>query len=273
MNVLALRYDGEHFIFDPRIIGGRSHCPHCGKTLGWRELVPVLSFLAQGGKCRHCRARISFQYPVVELLSAAVFAAVPWRFAAYPLASPWEWWVLSGLWILALEIIILVAVIDIRLRIVPDELNVALGAVALFETLFVIFFLQSDYQSFFGRYADLFGIYGNPLGAHFAGAVIAGGFFWLLVVVTPLIFHQEGMGMGDVKLALPLGLLFGWPDILLLGMAAFVAGAAVGVLLIASGAATRRSAVPFVPFLAFAAAFVFFAGFPSVDWYFRIIGL
>ena len=65
LNVVILRYDGEKFLFDAKALGGRSHCMHCGKTLRWFELVPVVSFLVQGGRCRHCGTRLSAQYPAV----------------------------------------------------------------------------------------------------------------------------------------------------------------------------------------------------------------
>ncbi len=273
LNVLAIRYDGEHFVLDPKVIGGRSRCPHCGKTLRWFELVPLLSFVAQWGRCRTCKTRLALQYPLVELLSGLIFLFVPLHFAAYPWLLNIGWYVFSAMWILAFEILLLISVIDLRLRIVPDELTVALGLVALAATGFASAYLGSNLQSFFGTYASLFGIYNNAWGSHFAGAVMLGGFFWLLVIVTPRIFKKEGMGMGDAKLAVALGLLFGWPDILLLAAIAFIVGALAGLVLIALREATRKSAVPFVPFLAFAAAYVFWWGFPSIEWYFRIMGL
>lgn len=248
MNVLALRYDGEHFLFDPKIIGGRSRCPHCKRTLQWFELIPLASFLIQRGKCRNCGARIGFQYPLVELLSGAIFVLVP-LVAAPPFGA---------FWIIAFEILLLISYIDLRLGIVPDELCILLGVVALFETVF----------SAGGTYASV-GAGGNVWIGRAVGAVFGGGFFGLLALAT----RGKGMGMGDVKLGLPLGFLFGWPDILLLYAAAFVIGSVVGVGLIVSGLATRKSAVPFVPFLAAGAVFVFFFGASALGWYFRIIGL
>ena len=273
LNVLAIRYDGDHWVWDPKVIGGRSHCPHCGKTLRWFELIPLASFLVQRGRCRNCKARLALQYPIVELFSGLIFLFVPLQLASYPWLANIGWYAYSAIWIVVFEILLLISVIDIRLQIIPDELTGLLGIVALIETTFASLHLGPDHQTFFGSYAYLFGIYNNVWGSHFAGAVILGGFFWLLVVATPRIFKKEGMGMGDAKLAIVFGLLFGWPDILFLVLLAFVAGAIIGVALIVLHEATRTSAVPFVPFLAFAATYVFFFGFTSVDWYFRIIGL
>ncbi len=79
LNVVALRYDGERSLFDAGPVSGRSYCPHCGRTLRWFELVPLVSFIMQGAKCRRCHAPISFQYPLVELISGLVFVFVPWH--------------------------------------------------------------------------------------------------------------------------------------------------------------------------------------------------
>ncbi len=273
VNVLAIRYDGGHFVLDPKIIGGRSRCPHCGKTLRWFELIPLASFALQRGRCRSCRTRLSIQYPLVELLSGLIFVFVPLHFASYPWLLNLGCYVFSGIWILVFEIFLLISVIDLRLRIVPDELTVALGLVAIAAAAFAAAFLGPDIQSFFGTYASFFGVYNSVWASRFAGAIILGAFFWALVVLTPRILKKEGMGMGDAKLAFAIGLLLGWPDILLFIVAAFVSGALVGLALIAARRATRASAVPFVPFLAFGAAYVFWFGLPSVAWYFRIIGL
>lgn len=240
MNVLALRYDGGHFLFDPTVIGGRSHCPHCKHTLRWFELVPLASFLIQRGRCRNCGARIGIQYPLVELLSGAIFVSVPW-------ALPQSSWFFVGLWILALETLLLIAYIDLRLRIIPDELTVLLALAAIFETVFL----------------------GNAWTGHALGALFGAGFFGLLALAT----RGKGMGMGDVKLGLPLGFLFGWPNILLLYAAAFVIGAVVGVILILTRKKSRKSEVPFAPFLVLGAYLTFFFGASAIAWYFRIIGL
>src|SRR5579864_1730638 len=114
LNVLALRYDGKWHA------GGRSHCPKCGHILHWFELIPLASFAIQRGKCRSCGVKIGLQYPFVESLSGAIFVFVPLRFADN---------LFAGLWILAFEVLLLIAYIDLRLQIVPDELVVLLGAV------------------------------------------------------------------------------------------------------------------------------------------------
>lgn len=260
-NVLTMRYDGEAAFGDPRVIGGRSHCRHCRVTLRWFELVPVLSFLVQGGTCRHCGARLSAAYPIVELATALIFFAVPWRLAAIYPDMNLAWWALAGLLVAAFSVLLLITIIDVRLGIIPDGLVVGLAAVAV-----AIVWLAGNAAlapfSFLGflMHAPSWWM------LHIVGALGAGAFFLLLWLLT----RGKGMGMGDVKLAIPLGLLFGWPAVAWLAAVAFVAGAAVGVAMIAARTKTMESALPFGPFLAFAAAFIFFFGADIASWYVNV---
>lgn len=250
LNVVATRYDGEHFLLSTALIGGRSHCEDCGKTLRWFELVPLLSFAAQGGRCRQCKARLSAQYPIVELLSGIIFVAVPLALGIGIAAAP-DMAGLAAAWIAIFEALLVMALIDIRLGIIPDEINIFLGAAGVLLLLIPA-----------------------PLGA---GAVLAralaalgaGAFFALLIAVT----RGKGMGMGDLKLAIPLGLIFGWPEVALALMAAFVIGAVVGIFAVARGANSMKGTLPFGPFLALGAAVAFFWGPAIIGWYLSLLGV
>lgn len=261
LNVVALRYRGNRFLFSPKVIGGRSHCPSCKRTLRWFELVPLVSFAAQGGRCRHCKKRIGFQYPLVELLSGLIFVLVPLRLGG-GLA-------LSASWIAAFEVLLLITYVDIRLQIVPDELDIILGALAVIAGAFYVAGAGVMNRSFLGPSAAFFGLQNNFWWNHLAGALFGAAFFAFLIFVT----KGKGMGWGDVKLSVPLGFLFGWPDILPLYGTAFVVGAVVGGALLLGKLKTMKSALPFVPFIAFGAAFVFFFGAAATGWYFHIMGL
>ena len=117
LNVVALRYDGEAPLGSLGAIGGRSHCPGCNATLRWFELIPLLSWIMQAGKCRRCGVRISFRYPVAELISGAIFLFVPLQvFADTGMGGPLLFG-LSFFWILAFEVLFLMSLIDIRLGI------------------------------------------------------------------------------------------------------------------------------------------------------------
>ncbi len=256
LNVVATRYDGERFLLSNKLIGGRSHCEQCKKTLRWFELVPLFSFALQGGRCRRCKARLSIQYPIVELLSGIIFVAVPLALgvgstlgATATVATPLM--LLAALWIAVFEALLVMTIIDIRLGIIPDEINIFLGALGILLLLIPV-----------------------PLDAaavliKLISALGAGMFFALLIAVT----RGKGMGMGDLKLAIPLGLLFGWPEIVLVLMAAFVIGAVVGVIAIARGTNSMKGTLPFGPFLALGAATAFLWGTPIVGWYLPLLGV
>jgi prepilin signal peptidase PulO-like enzyme (type II secretory pathway) len=265
LNVVTLRYDGDRFLLDTKMIGGRSHCPHCKATLRWFELVPLLSFLIQGGRCRRCKTRLSIQYPIVELLSGLIFVSVPFTLGvgAAPVA------LVSALWVAAFEALLVMAVIDIRLGIIPDEVNIFLGVIGIFLLIVSAGYFGTENISFLGPYAGIFGWQGSIVLARLAGAVVGGAFFALLIAVT----RGRGMGMGDLKLAIPLGLLFGWPDILFVLVFAFVIGAVAGIFVVARGKNTMKGTLPFGPFLALGAVTVFFWGPLIFTWYFSLLGL
>lgn len=122
LNVVALRWDNKNF-------GGRSLCPDCLKTLRWFELVPIFSFFVQGGKCRHCRSKISYQYPITEILTGLIFATVP----------------LSTLPVWCLYIVIVIY--DIRHKVIPDELVYAAIFLSFLVPLFVVHYSWLDWLS------------------------------------------------------------------------------------------------------------------------------
>jgi prepilin signal peptidase PulO-like enzyme (type II secretory pathway) len=236
LHVLASRYDADRFLLNHDTLGGRSRCPNCKKTLRWYELLPIASFVVQSGRCRGCGKEIGWSHVWVEVASGLIAAFVP--LAAIGMgAGPTA----AALWTFAFLVLLLMTLIDLRLQIIPDELVVALCAPGL-------------------AFAAWSGMWGSHLGAALGAAL----FFGVLIAVT----RGRGMGIGDAKLVFALGLLFGWPDVLILVMLAFVIGAVVGVVLVALGAKGMKSAVPFGPFLAFSAVLVFFAGNAILEsWY------
>ena len=267
-NVVARRYDGEHFVFDSKEIGGRSRCPHCRTTLLWFELVPLMSFFAQGGRCRHCKRSISVAYPIVEFLMGLLFVLVPWRAVAFYDVHGLTFAPIAGLWVSVFSILFLISYIDIRLGIVPDELTVlfavfALGIVALSAASAGA--PVSFIGSFWNSWGFQFSAWANAAMGAVVGLIIFGG-LWLGT-------RGRGMGMGDVKLAIPLGFLFGWPGVVFVATAAFVIGAVFGVSAIVVHRKTMRSAVPFGPFLALGATAIFFFGVPVMAWYFGLLGV
>jgi prepilin signal peptidase PulO-like enzyme (type II secretory pathway) len=155
-----------------------------------------------------------------------------------------------------------------RIGVIPDELNIALGVLAVALGI-ALSLSPGGSGSLTGPLGGLFSFSQNIWVNRVIGAIFGFVFFEFLVLAT----RGKGIGMGDVKLALPLGLLFGWPDILPVIGSAFVCGALVGVILIFLKKKTMQGTLPFGPFLAFAAALIFFFGTPMAQWYFHLMGL
>src|SRR6056297_1893691 len=132
LNVVAWRYKPGKSVFRLNPLKGRSHCPYCDKKLRWIELIPLASFFIQGGKCRECGHKLSWQYPIVELLSGVIFAGVPYYLIKfYSIESISHnvnmLYALIVLWILVFTVWLLISAIDRRHYLVPNELNITLG--------------------------------------------------------------------------------------------------------------------------------------------------
>ena len=267
LNVVALRYDPDKFLLSPKVIGGRSHCPHCHKTLRWFELIPLVSFALQGAQCRNCHAKVSFRYPLIEIVSGLIFVFVPARLATfYFLPATIHIQILSALWVLVFESLLLMSLIDARLSLIPDEINIFLIALGVGIVAGAQPGLSLAYGSFLKGYAMLF-YFPNMLWVnHLFGAGVGLLIFGGIILAT----RGRGMGLGDVKLAVPLGLIFGWPDILIVSGFSFVIGSVYGLYAMYAKGKHLKSALPFGPFLAIGAAVVFFFGFELVRFYFGL---
>lgn len=215
INVLSLRFGKSH----ARLLD-RSRCPHCGKALRWWELIPVLSFIFLRARCARCHHSIHWQYPLVEIITAAAWlwvaaAGSGIRFTQLTLAA-------------ILTVLILLWVIDAQQLLLPDIYLVYL-------VLFVVLHLWST----------------SSVSA--AGALPGAALSSLVLLAIWAATQGRGLGFGDVKLALPLGLLFGLPGILTVLVLAFMAGGASAAYLLLTRQAHLKTAVPFGPYLITAA--------------------
>lgn len=265
LNVLILRYRPGETLFGRQLLG-RSHCPKCHKTLTWYELVPVLSFVIQLGKCRGCKEKISVQYPIVEAISGLIFLIIPiiFNYSYY-----------SILWVIAFLLLLVITVIDIKHYVIPDSANIVLGVLGVINT----FLLWKGYVgadelargSFLKSYALMFqfgDIFANPLFSHILGAVVISGFFVILILIS----RGRAMGWGDVKFGFALGLLFGWPDAIMILMLSYIFGSLISIPLLIRQKKKMKDMIPFGPFLVLGATTVFFFGYPMIKAYFDFIG-
>ncbi len=263
LNVVILRYDPDRPILGKQL-GGRSHCMSCGKLLHWYELFPVFSWIVQFGRCRGCKKWISFQYPIVELSSALIFASVP-----YMLGFNW----FAPFWIIALLALLVASVIDLRHYLIPDETVIAIALSGIVVT-FLEYFKYIDRVSlvpgsFVKGYAYMVSFTDNILLAHLSSALILGGFFAAIIIFT----RGKGMGWGDAKLAAALGLLLGWPDSALAIALSFIIGMFFGIALMVFHLKKFKDMIPFGPFIALGAVIIIFWGYPLVESYFHLINV
>jgi leader peptidase (prepilin peptidase)/N-methyltransferase len=202
------------------VLIGRSRCDHCHKTLRWFELVPLLSFVLGRGHCRRCQGKLSLQYPAVEGITGAGFLML---FLSVYSGNHQPLVLLGALLVCCSLIVIFVA--DYKYQIIPDSM-IVLGAIGVI-----------------GAIGGIRGVGG--LAANAWSALAAGAFFLALWAAT----RGRGMGLGDVKLAVLMGLLLGYPAIIVALYLAFLTGAVTGVILILSGKKKVREHIPFGPFL------------------------
>lgn len=232
------------------VLRGRSQCPGCGHTLGARDLVPVLSWVWLGGKCRYCGAGISWQYPVVEIVTAVLFVLSFWW---WPLAlDSILAWTQFAMWLGVTATIIALSVYDLRWYILPDS---------MLRVLLVFALGRHILAAVNGASVDAWLI------APLAGGVGAFLFFYVLYVLG----RGQWMGGGDVKLVFVLGLLIGGVGTIAALFIAFLSAAAVGIVLILLQRKGRRDMVPFGPFLLAGFWLAFFFGEQIAQWYADLI--
>ena len=210
----------------------RSHCPHCKKKVRWFDNVPVISFILLSARCRDCGEKISWQYPIVELATGAVFALLGNYFFNILDSSTW---LLTAYYLTIFSILMIIFVYDFKYMEIP-MLVLWIGVV-----ISLIYFIFQDWQSFQG----VFSILELRTFSGLIGGLVAGGFFFALAAYS----DETWMGYGDAYLGLLAGLIVGWPAIWGALLLSFTIGALVSVALITFQRKTMKSQVPFAPFL------------------------
>jgi leader peptidase (prepilin peptidase)/N-methyltransferase len=221
------------------IVWPASACTACRRELSWYENVPIISYLALRGRCRTCRALITPRYPLVEALTAAMFACGWWYYGPTML--------LVSRLVFGCALIVLFA-IDLEHHLLPNVITLP-GIVAGFA-----FSLVAEP----GWLSSLLGI------------LVGGGVLFGTAEVYYRIRHEEGLGMGDVKMLAMIGAFLGWKLTLVTLMMASFAGAAIGMLLILAQRGGMKTALPFGTFLAIGAGVAAIVGSPVLDWYLRL---
>jgi leader peptidase (prepilin peptidase)/N-methyltransferase len=213
-----------------------SACPHCRRALSWFENIPILGYVALRGRCRTCKAAIGIRYPLVELITAILFAAAWWYYGP-------GWLVVSRV-LFGCALIVLFA-IDLEHHLLPNVITLP-GIVAGFV---LSFFTEP------GWLASLIGI------------LAGGGFLYVIAEAYYRIRHEEGLGMGDVKMLAMIGAFLGWRLTAMTLMMASLAGSVIGLAIIALKGGDMKYALPFGTFLAIGAGLAAIVGPLLLDWY------
>ena len=219
----------------------RSACPDCGHQITALENIPVLSYLVLRARCSACRTRISVRYPLVELLTALISFGLIWHFGTGP----------AGLASLVFAyFLIALALIDVDTQLLPDQLTLPLLWVGLLINTQGIF---------------------CPLSSAVIGAACGYLSLWLIYWIFKLATGKEGMGYGDFKLLAALGAWFGWALLPMTILLSSLAGAIIGIALIAITKRGRDVPIPFGPYLAIAGLIILPFGPLLTEQYFGMI--
>ncbi|GAA0429609.1 A24 family peptidase [Lentibacillus halophilus] len=214
----------------------RSICPHCRHTLTWYELIPILSYIMQRGRCRSCGQRIAITYPVVELASGGLFAL---SYAEIGFQAE----LLTALLLMAMVVILFIS--DIVYMLIPNTI------LLFFLPLFIIMRVIQPL---------------DPWWSSIVGVLFGTGLLALIILIS-----RGGMGAGDMKLFGVLGVVFGLEKIILTFFLATMIGAVIGLLMLLLQRTQRGQAIPFGPYIVVAAVLAYFFGDGLLNWYLGIL--
>lgn len=231
-NVVIYRLPREESIVKPR-----SYCYSCKKQIAWYDNIPIFSWFILGGKCRNCKAKYSFRYPLVELIMATLFAL------AYHYAGL-SWDLVE--YLIFIFGLVVCTFIDLDHMILPDEFTLS---------------------------GIVIGLVGAALNPHrefldsLYGVLMGGGFLWGMAYLYWIFTKQEGMGGGDIKLLAWIGALLGWKAIPFVIMSSAIIGSVVGLIAARKQKAGLKTVIPFGPYLALGALLYLFGGQTIALWY------
>jgi leader peptidase (prepilin peptidase)/N-methyltransferase len=249
VNVVIYRtLEGEDWV------RGRSRCDHCRKKIHWYDNIPLLSYAVLGGKSRCCHKKIPINYPVVEIIMGVLFVWWYWFGSLFfQLSSMPAQTIQRVFWLVVGVLLLMIFFADLFYMIIPDvAVGLLLIAVISYRTFLV---LTGSMQS----YDLLLAVMGMALTVGLIGGL------WLVT-------RGRGMGLGDVKFAVPMALLVGWPNIVVAVFMSFILGGVVATGLLISGKKAVGQVVPFGPFLVVGTLIALVWGDALLAWYISLLG-
>jgi len=247
LNVVVCRIRKEESIL------GRSYCPKCKKKIAWYDNIPVFSFLFLQGKCRKCHKKISWQYPAVELLTGFLFAFLGFHFLV---SLDAQTLIKTFFYLVFASFFVVILVYDFLYLEIPDA---ALWPAIFLAVVFNLYLGATEIKTVDNFLKD-------PVYSAVLAATVSFAFFFSLSYFS----KEKWMGMGDAFLVILLGLILGWPEMLLGLFLAFAVGAMYGIILIVADKKKMKSQVPFAPFLIFGSFVSLLFSKPIFDFYFSL---
>ncbi len=233
---------------DQTFVKGRSKCDHCHKMIAWYDNIPLFSFLLLGGKCRNCHKKIDKIYFLTELFAFFSGIALYLAYVYLPFLQNLPIWQLV-IYFLILFILLFTLLADLQYLIVPDFFVVLLSILVVSLQLF-------SKQSWF-----------LPIMA----VVFSTAFFYSLSFLAKKMLKKDALGLGDIKLMIPLSFLLSWPKVALGIFLAFIIGGFFAMLVLITGRKKIGQVLPFAPFLILAVLISFGFGDAIWQWYFGLI--
>lgn len=227
---------------------GRSKCEKCHKQIAWYDNIPLLSYLLLGGKCRHCHKKISLVYFLTELVAFFLGIAFYLAYVYLPFLQGFAIWQLAIYFLIAF-ILLFSFLADLQYLIVPD----------FFVALLVVLAILVQILS------------GEPWLLPILAVIFSTVFFYGLYFLASKILKKDALGMGDIKLMIPLSFILSWPKTALSIFLAFIIGGFFAMLVLITGKKKFGQVLPFAPFLILAALLSFIFGEAIWQWYFGFL--
>lgn len=243
LNVCIYRLPLGLSVYYPR----RSFCPVCKNPIRSSDNIPLISYILLRGKCRDCKSKISFRYPLVELINCLIYIGV---FLKFGLGFRFFLGLIFG------SILLAISVIDLKYYIIPNRI-IAVGLVAGAPFIIAIAISQRDYMFLVHR---------------LIGAVAGAGLIVIVAIAGKFLFGKDAMGGGDVKLAGMIGFYLGWwPHLLLVIMTSALGGSIAGVVIMFLNRRKFGGLIPYGPFLSAGAILSMFYGQEIWHWYSKFV--
>jgi len=229
------------------IVTPSSRCSSCGTPVRFYDNIPILSYIILGGKCRDCKTRLSFQYPFVEFLNAALYVLALHTFGIGSIG-------VLAVYLMFISALIVIFFIDLEHQIIPNSIT--------FPGIPIAVLLGSTILPDPFNPSDMLGLKSSII-----GFIAGGGSFYLIAVIGKAVLKKDAMGGGDIKMMAMIGGLLGWKAIILTTFMGSLFGSIMGVALIMIKGREWGSKIPFGPYLALGSLISLFWGHDILRWY------